>query len=74
MHHLVFELSLTSKCQLSPERRMLDLESDVMSWPGSIPTGGIFFTGFFLFSSSKLSDANISIIANFVKFVKTPKQ
>ena len=47
---------------------MLDLES----WAsGSIPT---FCYWFFLFSRSKASDVNIGIIANFVSFVKTPKE
>ena len=30
------------------------------------PVGVTFFTGFFLFSRNKASDANIGIIANFV--------
>ena len=37
-----------------------------MRGPGSILTGGnIFVTDSFLFSRSKATDANISIIANF---------
>ena len=40
-------LSFTSKCQLSPERGVLDLESEVMRVLGSIPTWGNIFTGFF---------------------------
>ena len=41
---------------------MLDLESEAMRDPGSIPTGGnIFVTGFFLFSHSKDKNANIGI-------------
>ena len=34
--------------------------------PGSIPTGVIFFTGFFLVLRNKASDANIGIIVSFV--------
>ena len=41
------------------------LEAEVMRGSGSIPTGGnIFHWIFFLFSCSKVSDANIGIIAN----------
>ena len=63
MHHLIFgfglefiehdyvhetSLSLTSKCQISPERRVFDLESEVMR--GSIPAGGnILSLDLFLF-------------------------
>ena len=44
---------------------MLDLESEAMRDPGSIPAGGnILVTEFF--SHSKAPDANIGIIANFV--------
>ena len=68
MHHLIFwtlSLSLASKCQVSVERIVLDLESEAMRGPGSIPMGGEHFvTGFF--SHSKASDANIGTIANFV--------
>ena len=43
-------LSLTSKCQISPNRIVLDLESEVMRGLGSIPTGGnIFHWIFFCF-------------------------
>ena len=46
---------------------MLDLESEVMRGSGSIPTeGNLFSLYFFLFSGSKVSDANIGIITNFV--------
>ena len=44
---------------------MLDLESEAMRGPGSIPTGGKILSLDF-FSRSKASDANIDIIANFV--------
>ena len=60
-------LSLASKCQVSVERIVLDLESETMRGPGSIPTGGnILSLGFF--SHSKAPDANI---ANFVNLRKT---
>ena len=46
--------SLTSKCQVSVENIVLDLESEAMTGPGSIPTGGnILSLDFFLFSCSK---------------------
>ena len=44
---------------------MLDLESEAMSGPSSIATGGNILSLDF-FSCSKLSDANIGIIVNFV--------
>ena len=40
-------LSLTSKCQLSPERRVLDLESEVHERPGFY--SHIFHWMFFVF-------------------------
>ena len=61
-----FKDFLSSTCQVSPERIVLDLESEIMRGLGSIPLGLTFFTGFILFSHSKASDANIGIIANFV--------
>ena len=45
---------------MSVERIVLDLESEAIRGPGSIPTGGK------ILSRSKASDANIGIIANFV--------
>ena len=44
---------------------MLDLESGAMRGPGSIPTGGNILSLDY-FSHSKASNANISIITNFV--------
>ena len=52
-------LSLTSKCQVSVERIVLDLESEVMRGPGFMPTGGNILSLDFLFSRSKDSDTNI---------------
>ena len=64
MHEQKFKDLQSSKCQVSVERKVLDLESE--AW-GSIFTGGyILSLDFFLFSRSKASDANIGIIANFV--------
>ena len=48
---------LSGTCQVSPERRVLDMGSI----PGSIPRGGSIFHWIFLFSRSKDSDANIGI-------------
>ena len=60
-----FKDLLSSTCLTISERRMLDLESEVMRDLGSFPTGGnILSLDFFL--RSKASDANIGIIANFV--------
>ena len=51
---------------------MLDLESEAMRGPGSIPTGGNILSLDF-FHILRASDANIGIITNFVyKFVKNP--
>ena len=43
MHEQKFKDHLSSTRQVSPERVVLDLESEVMKGPGSIPTGGKFF-------------------------------
>ena len=50
----------------------MDLESELMRGPDSIPTGGNILSLDFL-SHSKASDANIGIIANFVYLSKTRK-
>ena len=57
---------LSSTCQFSPERRVLDLESEVTRGPGSIPIWGNIFHWIILYSRSKAFDTNISINANFV--------
>ena len=54
--------------KVSPERRVLDLESEVMRGPDSIPLGVLFFTGFF--SRSKASATNIGIFIILVHFRK----
>ena len=38
VHEQKFKDLLTSTCQVSPEMRVLDLESEVMIGPGSIST------------------------------------
>ena len=65
VHEQKFKDLLSSKCQVSVERRVLDLESEGMRGPNSIPTGGNTLSLDF-FSRSKASDANIGIIANFI--------
>ena len=70
MHEQKFKDLLSSTCQVSVERRVLDLESDAMRGPGSIPTRGNILSLDFI-SHGKASDANIGIIVNFVSFVKT---
>ena len=64
-HQVVHEQKLkdllSSTCQVSVERSMLDLGSEVQ-WFNTY--SGILLE--FLFSRSKASDANIGIIANFV--------
>ena len=64
MYEQKSKIPLSSTCQVSSERRVLDLESEV---PGLILNGGnILPLDIFLFSHSKASDANIGIIANVV--------
>ena len=62
VHEQKFKDLLSSTCQDSPDRRVLDLESEVMRGPGSIPSRGNIFHWIFLFSRSKTSAANIGII------------
>ena len=53
---------LSSTCKVSVERIVLDLESEAMRGPGSIPTGGnILSLECFLFSHSKDENATIGI-------------
>ena len=40
VHEQKFKDLLSSTCQVSVESIVLDLESEVMRGPGSIPTGG----------------------------------
>ena len=69
VHEQRFKDLLSSTRQVSVERIVLNLESEVMRNPGSIPIGGNILSLDF-FSCSKDSDANTGIIANFVYFVK----
>ena len=66
MHEQKFKDLLSSTCQVSSEKIALDLESEVMKYLHSIPTGGNILLLDFLFSCCKTSDANIEIIANVV--------
>ena len=59
-------LSITSKCQVSVERSLLDLELGDNGGGGYIPTRGNILLHDFLFSRIKAPDANIDIIVNFV--------
>ena len=63
-----FKDPLSSTCQVSLERRVLDLELGVR---GSILTGVTFCHLNFLFSHSKATDASTCIIANAVCLWKT---
>ena len=60
---------LSSTSQVSSERRVTDLESEV---PGPILIRGNILFMDFLFSCSKASDANIANFVNFDYFVKPP--
>ena len=71
MHEQKFKDLLSSACPVSPDRIVLDLESEVMRSPGFIPTGGNIFHRIFLFSRCKTSSANIGIIGVLVHFKKT---
>ena len=62
VHEQKFKDLLSSTCQVSVERIVLELEA--MRGPGSIPTGDNILSLDFS-SRSKASDANIGIIANF---------
>ena len=70
VHEQKFKDLLSSTWQVTVETIVLDLESEVMRGPGSIPTGGNIFHWIFLFSRSKHSAANIGIIAILVHFEK----
>ena len=47
VHEQKFKDVLSSKCQVSVERVVLDLESEAMRGLGSIPTGGNIFSKFY---------------------------
>ena len=65
LDNLVRSFSLTSKCQVSSERRVLDLESEFLA-SVLIRRGVTFCYWNFSFSRSKTSDTNIDLIAIFV--------
>ena len=68
VHEQKFKDLLSSICQVSVERRVLDLESKAIRGLGSIATGGnIFSLEFFLFSRSKDENANSLV------FLETPE-
>ena len=71
VHEQKFKDCLSSTCQVSSERIVLDLESEVMRGPGSVPTGGNIFHWIFLFLRSKVSPAYIRIITILLHFEKT---
>ena len=66
VHEQKFKDLLSSTCQISPERRVLDLESDELEVWVQYSLGVTFCYWNFLFSCSKAFDANFGIIANFV--------
>ena len=59
-----FKDLISSTCQLSSERRVLDMESEVNQRPGFNPHWGNIFI--LEFPCSKASDANTGVIANIV--------
>ena len=61
VHEQKFKDLLSSTCQVSSERRVLDLESEV---PSSILSKGNLLSLDFLFSHSKASNGNTGINAN----------
>ena len=66
VHEQKFKDLLSNNGQVSVERRVLEsVESEAMRGLGSIPTGKNILSLDFM-SCSKLSDANIGIIANFI--------
>ena len=68
MHEQKSKNLSSSKCQISPERRVLDLESEVQGF--NTHSGNVLLLNFlFLFSFTKASDAITGIIVNYVYFV-----
>ena len=61
VHEQKFKDLISNTCQISSERRVSHLESEVQ-----YSLGVTFCYWIFLFSRSKTSDANIGITANFV--------
>ena len=61
MHEQKSKDLLSSKCQVSVERIVLDLESEAVTGLGSIPTEGNILSLDNLFSRSKDENVNIGI-------------
>ena len=61
VYEQTFNDLLSSTCLISSERRVLDLESEIMRGLGSIPTVGNILSLDFLFSRGKDKNANIGI-------------
>ena len=61
MHEEKFKYLLSSTCQVSVERIVLDLEAEAMRGPGSIATGRNILSLAFLFSRSEDENATIGI-------------
>ena len=73
VHEQKFKDLLSSTCQASVVRIVLDLKSEAMRGPGSIPTGGnILSLDFFLFSCSKDENATIGISVHMWKTLLPP--
>ena len=64
VHKKKFKDPLSSTCQISSERKVLDSES--VATGSVLNEGNILLLNSFLFSCSKASDSNIGVIANFV--------
>ena len=60
VHEQKFKDPLGSTCLTNSERRVLDLESEVMRGLGSISTRGNILSPHFFFSRSKTSDAKLA--------------
>ena len=60
-HEQKFKDLLSSTCLTSSERRLFDLESEVMRGLGSIPTGN-FVTGFFCFHAVKTKMPHFRVV------------
>ena len=71
VHEQKFKDLLSSTCQVSVERRVLDLESEVIRGPGSIPTGGnIFHWIFFCFHVVKPLMPILALLATLFNYEK----
>ena len=71
VHEQKFKDLLSRTCQVSVGGIVLDLESEAMKDPGSIPTGGNILSLDFFHKVRPLMPIFIAIIANFVYLRKT---